>query len=61
MPVDMVLVISYNRVFEKTRGYIRIVKPKSEYNNVTSIIETHTNKHKYNYNYGLEMFRLWLW
>ena len=57
MPADMVLVISYNRIFEHTRGYKRIMKQKFKYNNVTTIIENHKQKQKNNS--CLEMFRMW--
>lgn len=55
MPADMVLVISYNRICqpEHMHGCERIVKPMSNYNDVTSIVE------KRKHNYGLEMFRIW--
>ena len=57
MPVDMVLIISYNRICqpEHMRGCERTtsIGYKYKYNDVTSIVEN--RKH----NYGLEMFRLW--
>jgi hypothetical protein len=55
MPADMVLVISYNRICqpEHMRVCERIVKPMSNYNDFTSIVE------KRKHNYGLEMFRIW--
>ena len=55
MPVDMVLIISYNRICqpEHMRGCERTTSIGYKYNDVTSIVEN--RKH----NYGLEMFRLW--
>ena len=53
MPADMVLIISYNRICEHTGRYVRITNMKSEYKDVTNIVE------KRKHNYGLEMFRLW--
>ena len=55
MPVDMVLIISYNRIcqYENTRGCERKTSIGYKYNDVTSIVENRKN------NYGLDMFRLW--
>lgn len=59
MPADMVLLISYNRIFEHTRGCEKIVIQKLKYNNFTTIIENHKQKQKQKNNSCLEMFRMW--
>jgi hypothetical protein len=63
MPADMVLVISYNRIYEHTRGCEKIVNIKSIYNDVTTIIEKQKQNQNRNRNQNqnscLEMFRLW--
>jgi hypothetical protein len=56
MPVDMVLVISYNRIFEHTRGYERIVNIKLKYNDINNINNIRENRKQYS---CLEMFRTW--
>jgi hypothetical protein len=56
MPVDMVLVISYNRIFQHTRECERIVNIKLKYNDINNINNIVENRKQ---NSCLEMFRMW--